>query len=128
MTVFGEDSFAIPVQRPLLEVTGRHSLVFGQVIIVKAEVLSAENQTLVIVASHCILTSDLERFCETNLTQRKAGRKYLCQIYLGKRRKYCAKASAKAVHLVPIYLTILGESVQQGTSPAVSQVTSRNSL
>ena len=39
----------------------------------QAKVLSAENQTLVIVASHCILTSELEGFCETNLAQCKAG-------------------------------------------------------
>ena len=85
----------------------------------QAKVLSAENRALVIVASHCILTSELERFCETNLAHGSA--KLVENIfgkrpYLGKRGKCCAKASAKAVHLVPIYLTILGESQKQNPS------------
>ena len=107
----------------------------------QAKVISAENQALVIVASHCILTSELERFCETNLAHGSAKlveHIFVKRPYLGKRGKCCAKASAKAVHLVPIYLTILGEStktdplllssVRQGISPAVSQLTSRNPL
>ena len=49
----------------------------------QAKVLSAEDQALVIVASHCILTSELERFCETNLAQCcKAGGKYLCETHV----------------------------------------------
>ena len=82
----------------------------------QAKVLSAENQALVIVASHCILTSELERFCETNLAHGSAKlveNIFVKRPYLGKRGKCCAKASAKAVHLVPIYLTILGESQKQ---------------
>ena len=85
----------------------------------QAKVLSAENQALVIVASHCILTSELERFCETNLAHGSAKlveNIFVKRPYLGKRGKCCAKASAKAVHLVPIYLTILGESQKQNPS------------
>ena len=90
------------------------SILAGHRLKLKCSVL--RTRALVIVASHCILTSELERFCETNLAHGSAKlveNIFVKRPYLGKRGKCCAKASAKAVHLVPIYLTILGESQKQ---------------
>ena len=105
----------------------------------QAKVLSAENQTLVIVASHCILTSELERFCETNLAQCKAGGKYLCQTHIFGQTlqmlcKSICQSSSPCANLShhPWRITktdpLLLSSVRQGISAAVSQLTSRNPL
>ena len=106
----------------------------------QAKVLSAENQALVIVASHCILTSELERFCETNLAHGSAKlveNIFVKRPYLGKRGKWCksiCQSSSPCANLSHhpwrIIKTepLLLSSVRQGISPAVSQLTSRNPL